>query len=563
MSRFFWIASLLMPAAGFLAVAASADDLDSCGDGKAAGGERIAACTRIIESGGNLKWAFVSRGNAYFEIGDSDNAIANYSEAIRIDPNYATAVNNRAYAYLVKGDFDKALANSKKAVQLQPKDPSFFDTRGAIYQKMGALDRAIADFDVAIRLDPRYPGALTRRGLAYETKKDIARARADYQAALASPPKYKSAEWAHDTARERLAALPQPSAPAADPPVEAPAPPSGAASGNIPATIPLPRVPPKSPAVAATAPPAAVPAPALTAPALTAPALTAPAVPAPAAPPADASTAPPALTPAPEGTLTVAAAPAATAPGPNPLPAAAANPVGVAAGHRIALVIGNSNYAMLPILPTPQRDAEDMTKVLKGLGFEVLTGIDLKRLEMEELLIRFARLARSADTALVYFAGHGIQYNGENYLAPVDATFEDETDLRKLSKLRYIIDDLQGASRGRILILDACRNDEVVARAVAKMPAPRAQGFGRGLAWVSGVGGILVTFAAQANHTAADGKARNSPFTQALLRRLPTPGAELRTVMTRVRSDVVAATNGAQRPELFDSLAGELVLRAQ
>jgi hypothetical protein len=523
MSRFFWI---VLSAAGFLAVGASAHDLESCGDSSAA--ERIAACTRVIESGGDLKWAFVSRGNAYFEMGDSDNAIANYTEAIRIDPKYATAVNNRAYAYMAKGDFDKALANSKKAVQLEPKDPSFFDTRGAIYQKMGDLNRAIANFDVAIRLDPQYPGAFTRRGLSYETKKNIARARADYQAALALPTKYKSGAWAHDTARERLTALTQPApADAANQTVNVAAAPPGATPGNVSA---------KTPSV----------------------------VTAPASPPADALIAPPVLPPPPatEGAPTVAAAAAAATPT-DPLPAAAANPVGTAAGRRIALVIGNSNYAMLPALPTPRHDAEDMATVLNGLGFEVMTGIDLKRLEMEELLIRFARLTRSAETALMYFAGHGIQYNGENYLAPVDASFEDETDLRRLAKLRYIMDDLQGASHGRILILDACRDDAVVSRAVAKLPGPRAAGFARGLAWVSEVGGVLVTFAAQVNHTAADGKGRNSPFTQALLKRLPAPGVELRTVMTRVRSDVVTATRGAQRPELFDSLASELVLRAQ
>ena len=549
MSRFYWIASVFLLAAGFVAPA-FADDLKSCGDGSASSNDRIAACTRVIESGANLKWAFVTRGNAYLDIGDSDNAIADYTQAIRIDPKYATAVNNRAYAYLAKGELPQALANSRMAVQLEPKDASFFDTRGTIYQKVGALDRAIADFDMALRLDPKYPGVLARRGLVYETKNDIARARADYQAALALPAKYKSGAWAHDTARERLAALP--------PPASTPAEKANQAVNAVPPGPPPANVP-AAPAPAVTTP-ASPPAGALSA----APVLTPP----PVLTPAPVLTPPPVLTPAPvptpaptEDATKVAAAPAAEPA--NPLPAAEANPVGRAAGGRIALVIGNANYTMLPALPTPLHDAEDMAKVLTGLGFEVMTGMDLKRLEMEDLLINFARLARDADTALVYYAGHGIQYDGENYLAPVDASFQDEADLRKLAKLRYIIDDLQGASHGRILILDACRDDAVVTRAVAKLPAARAGKFGRGLAWVSGVGGILVTFAAQANHTAADGKARNSPFTQALLRRLPTPGVELRTLMTRIRTDVVSATKGAQRPELFDSLSGELVLRAQ
>jgi tetratricopeptide (TPR) repeat protein len=525
-SRLCWIASLLLVAAEtFSATPVSADDLKSCADSTIPGNERIFACTRVVESGGDAKWALVSRGNAYFDAGDRDSAIANYTQAIRTDPKYATAINNRAYAYMALDDLDKALADSKKAIQLAPKDPSFFDTRGAIYLKMGALDRAIGDFDQAIRLDPQYPGAFTRRGLAYEAKNDLARARSDYQAALALPEKYKSGAWARDTAREHLLALPPP-APPADVTSQAvrAAAPSGAVPGNA----------------SVAAPPA----------------------PAPAAPAASAPNGPPVLSPppaAPATTQTAAIAPAAATPT-DSLPAKAANPVGPVAGRRVALVIGNAIYTALPFLITPRHDAEDMAAVLRSLDFEVLTGIDLKRLEMEEMFIRFGRLARNADTALVFYAGHGIQHNGENYLAPVDATFEDEADLRKLSRVRDIIEDLQGASRGRVLIVDACRVDEVVAQAVAKLPAARAAAFGSGLAWVSGADGTLIAFADQANHATADGKTRNSPFTQALLKQLPTPGVELRTVMTRVRSDVVTATKGAQRPELFDSLAGELVL---
>jgi uncharacterized caspase-like protein len=281
---------------------------------------------------------------------------------------------------------------------------------------------------------------------------------------------------------------------------------------------------------------------------------------APPVPPSGSAPAVPVFTPAPAAK--VAAVPPAATPT-KASATAATGSVGTPQGRRVALVIGNSNYAALPSLPTPQHDAADLTAVLKGLGFEVLTGVDLKRLEMEEILIRFARLTRSAETALVFYAGHSIQHNGENYLAPVDTVFEDEADLRKLTKLRDIVGDLQGASRARILILDACREDAVVTHAVAKLPSTRAAEFGSGLTWISGAAGTLVVFAAQANHTAADGPARNSPFTQALLKQLPAAGVELRTAMTRVRSDVVAATNGAQRPELFDSLAGEFVLHEQ
>jgi uncharacterized caspase-like protein len=147
------------------------------------------------------------------------------------------------------------------------------------------------------------------------------------------------------------------------------------------------------------------------------------------------------------------AAPAAV-PAKPPVPAVAATP-----GRRVALVIGNSKYASLLALPNPGNDAEDMAGTLKTLGFEVTLGIDLKRTEMEDMLIRFAREARGARTALVFYSGHGIQYQGENYLLPIDSRIDDETDLRRLIKLQDVIGDMQNASDVRILIVDACRDN--------------------------------------------------------------------------------------------------------
>jgi hypothetical protein len=232
------------------------------------------------------------------------------------------------------------------------------------------------------------------------------------------------------------------------------------------------------------------------------------------------------------------------------------------AGARVALVIGNSAYTSLPKIPNPRNDAEDLAKSLTALGFEVAFGADLKRVEMEEIMIRFGRQARQADTALVYYAGHGIQHNGANYLAPVDARIEDEADLRKLINLQDVIDDLRNSTRVRILIVDACRDNKVVAQLSSRVPATRAAAFTRGLARVDGADGTLVAFATQPNRLAADGDGRNSPFTRALLKHLPTPGLEVRTLMARVRAEVVDATAGAQRPEVWDSLVGEFAFRA-
>jgi tetratricopeptide (TPR) repeat protein len=246
----------------------------------------------------------------------------------------------------------------------------------------------------------------------------------------------------------------------------------------------------------------------------------------------------------------------------SPPPAKQAVGAGPTTDRRVALVIGNSAYAAFPRIPNPRNDAEDLAASLRTLGFDVLTGLDLNRAKMEELLIAFARKARQSDTALVFYAGHGLQHNGINYLAPTDAKIDDETDLRKLVNLQDVMNDLQSASRVRILIVDACRDNEAIKQLAGRLPATRSAAFTRGLARVEAADGTLVTFATQPNRVAADGQGRNSPFTQALLKHLATPGLELRTLMTRVRSDVVTATGGAQRPEVWDSLVGEFAFQA-
>jgi tetratricopeptide (TPR) repeat protein len=236
-------------------------------------------------------------------------------------------------------------------------------------------------------------------------------------------------------------------------------------------------------------------------------------------------------------------------------------PPAVDADRRVALVIGNSNYVNFPKIPNPRNDAEDLSAALKNLGFDVLLGTDLRRADMEDIFIRFAKKARQSDTALVFYAGHGLQHQGINYLAPVDANIEDETDLRKLVNLQNVIDDLQNAGQVRILIVDACRDNEVVKQLASRLPSTRSAAFSRGLAAVGGADGTLIAFATQPNRVAADGGGRNSPFTQALLKNLPTPGLELRTLMTRVRAEVVKATGGTQRPEVWDSLVGEFAFK--
>jgi tetratricopeptide (TPR) repeat protein len=168
-------------------------------------------CTRAIQSGEyrrtGLAWAYYNRGNAYRAKGDFDRAIADYNEAIRLDPKYATAYNNRGTAYSSKGNYDRAIADYNEAIRLKSDFALAYNGRATVWWQKGDYDRAVADNDQAIHLDPGFTGAYTGRGLAYEKKNDIQHALADFKMALRVPQKHETGGWAQDTARKRLAAL--------------------------------------------------------------------------------------------------------------------------------------------------------------------------------------------------------------------------------------------------------------------------------------------------------------------------------------------------------------------
>jgi tetratricopeptide (TPR) repeat protein len=244
---------------------------------------------------------------------------------------------------------------------------------------------------------------------------------------------------------------------------------------------------------------------------------------------------------------------------PSALSPAAAPAPGQAIGKRVALVIGNGRYEAMQQIPNPPNDAADIARAMTALGFKVTLVVDAKRDAMEEALASFAREARQSDTALVFYAGHGFQHLGVNYLAPIDARIGDETDLRKFVRVQSILDDLQNVKGARILILDACRDNEAIKQLAAILPKSRSAAVRSGLAGERAEG-VMIAYATQPDRIAADGDGRNSPFTAALLKNLPAPGVELRTMFTRVRSEVLRATGGVQRPETSDSLDGEVVL---
>lgn len=235
----------------------------------------------------------------------------------------------------------------------------------------------------------------------------------------------------------------------------------------------------------------------------------------------------------------------------------------IASERRVALVIGNSGYSNAPVLPNTVNDARDMAASLRKVGFEVVDGVNLDKRGMDQAVTRFARLAQDADAVMFYYAGHGFQFNGENYLVPVEARVEDEISVQyETTRLNDVLTALNFSKGVKIMVLDACRNNPFVSQ-LAKRQATRGFAVGSGLAPVARAQGMVIAYATQANDVAADGIGRNSPFTAALVREIEQPGLEVATMFRRVQKSVYDATSGRQTPELSLSLLGDFYLNRE
>jgi hypothetical protein len=232
-----------------------------------------------------------------------------------------------------------------------------------------------------------------------------------------------------------------------------------------------------------------------------------------------------------------------------------AKPVSPSAGVRIALVIGNSAYKNVPALTNPTRDADTIASAFRTVGFKtVQLRSDLTREKLTDALQSFAAEADKADWAVVYFAGHGLEVNGTNYLIPVDARLAIDRDVEfEAVPLDRVMSAVSGAKRLRLVLLDACR-DNPFANQMRRSVATRS--IGRGLTNVEPEAGTLVVYAAKHGQVALDGDGGNSPFVTALTKRMNTPGLEVRRLFDHVRDDVLEMTNRAQQPFSYGSLPG-------
>jgi tetratricopeptide (TPR) repeat protein len=436
--------------------------------------------------------AYDGRAQAYLDKGDYDHAISDYDQAIRLSPNWAR-YSMRGLSYRDKGDYDRAISDFGQAIRLNPKDPNLYEHRGGAYMKKGDYDHAISNYDQAIQLNPKEIVAYADRGSAYAGKHDYDRAISDYDQAIRLSPNYAIPYGNRGLAYEHKGDY-------------------GRAIADYDQSLKLD----------------------------------------------------PNHAFAREGRDRVQALLTANRPGPvqallppqasPPRPAAPT----ISTERRVALVIGNSGYtsSLVQTLPNPRRDAKLVADALRQAGFETVELTDLDIAGMVKALQAFRNKADSADWALVYFAGHGIEVNRVNYLIPVDAKLADSRDV-KHETVSYddVAEAIGGARALRIIILDACRNNPF--KAQMRQTAALRGSLDRGLAAPPETEpGTLVVYSAKEGQAAVDGDGVNSPFALAFVTRLKMPGREVRRIFDEVRDDVLEATSKRQQPYTYGSLPG-------
>ncbi|MFA5901458.1 MAG: caspase domain-containing protein [Hyphomicrobium sp.] len=230
-----------------------------------------------------------------------------------------------------------------------------------------------------------------------------------------------------------------------------------------------------------------------------------------------------------------------------------------AAEKRVALVIGNSKYVDVTPLSNPLHDANAIAAAFKAAGFDVILGVDVDKRAFDTKVRNFAELLEGSDVAIFFYAGHGLQVGGRNYLIPTDARLLNERDLDfDAVSLDLVLKQMElgRAERTNIVFLDACR-DNPFTRNLARSMGTRSANLGKGLAQVDTGVGTFIAYSTQPGNVALDGKGQNSPFTAALAKHVGEPDRNLTSVMIEVRKEVLAATDGKQVPWDHSALTGE------
>jgi TPR repeat protein/uncharacterized caspase-like protein len=231
------------------------------------------------------------------------------------------------------------------------------------------------------------------------------------------------------------------------------------------------------------------------------------------------------------------------------------------AERRVALLIGNGGYQHARVLPNPKNDAEAIAALLRQIGFaadDVILKLDLDYKAMRGEVRTFASKAASADVAVVYYAGHGIEVAGENYLVPVDAKLARDRDLEyEAVTLASVLDSVGEARKLKLVILDACRDNPLSHKIALRSGVTRK--VVRGLETIEPQGDVLVAYAAKAGTVALDGAGKHSPFAEALLKHMRTPGVDVFRMFGKVTESVLDATKRQQEPWLYGRASGEAI----
>ena len=457
---------------------------------------------RAIELKPNLARHYVLRGEAFAALRDYERALADFEQAIRLEPgNNPFAYHMRGVIFRRYGNFDGAIASHDQGLRINPADVFGFASRAHALSEKGDNDRALRDADEALRIAPTSAHAFLVRGLVLSRKGNVARAIADFDETIRLSPKDARAYAWRGQAYEQSGDIAR-------------------ASSDFQAALAVTegRKDDREQAQAVARERLRV--------------VEAARQPQPATV---------AVSPSVAATAAISAQPAVATPQPQ--------------GRRVALVIGNSDYRAVPMLPNPKRDAAMIADALRRTGFQSVTlANDLTREQMNDALRKFAAESDTADWSLVYFAGHGIEVGGQNYVIPVDAKLSADRDVQfEAVQLEQVVAATEGAKKLRLLLLDACRENPYATQ-MKRVVASRA--IDRGLTQVETDAGMLVVFAAKHGQVAYDGQGGNSPFVSALVQRMLTPQLEIRKMFDLVRDDVMAATGRRQQPFSYGSVPG-------
>lgn len=499
--------------------AQSQRDLDLC-SGKTAKGSPInwdgviEGCTRVLQSNPTyVARVLNARGLAYHQKGKYDLAVADFDKGLRLSKDREVKAglrSNRGLSLTEKGDYDRAVADFIEAIKLNGKVALYHLNLGYTRRLAGDFDGALTAYGDAISLNPRFPLTYAGRGLVWRAKGDLERALSDYNEALRIDHKFVGALANRGLVFEGRGDFK-----------------NARIDYQEAVNLTVKEV------ISRTTQAVVVDTMSLRY----------------------------------QKMARVRLDALSSIDNSKELTGTKATEIPSNEGRRVALIIGNGGYPAGATLANPVNDAKAVAKALRGIHFDVSEAIDLSRTAMERSVQQFLIRSNSARIVVVFYAGHGMQIGGRNYLVPIDTDFANPEEVVKGAvDVDNLLAGLDDEIRTNIMIIDACRNNPltqgsalaVKARAISVVsglapPSVPAKGGAFGA-------GTLIAFATAPGQVAYDGDGENSPFSVALARHISTPGLEVQQMLTRVRAEVVSATKSRQIPWSNSSLLGEVYL---